>query len=358
MKNILYLICVIFLTAACSAVNGDKVSKLSDSDIKALKLARSDWVTPGRLADFACHANPNVRLSVAKNPITTVKTLERLSCDPVARVRAGVAKNSKTPETCLTNLSGDPSAEVIRAVAHNPSTPGTVLDQLADISDDQVHEALCKNPSTSSSSLGKMAKIGGSDVRLALAWNHNTPPAVLEDIYNHPSDDRSLAFEFQKALFRNPNTPLLIREKLRSKFEPAVEQRTITNHPVPLPPETIADREWAKKWGGVWSGEWSGELPDFYYTGDLRLLDDGTYDYKSVYSYRIETYLNNSLDTVRVETGKNIPHINFSGQWCVRSGKIIFDGKQESPLFPVADEKGQLTLLFPPINKPHTWIGW
>ena len=93
------------------------VAKNSTSPTVLYELSR---VTPP--ADSAI----DIRVLVARNTSTSVRTLEFLSKNSSSLVRLAVARNPKTSNSVLVDLAKDPADEVRNAVLKNPSLPNDV----------------------------------------------------------------------------------------------------------------------------------------------------------------------------------------------------------------------------------------
>jgi len=108
-------------------------------------LQKSDTIT-AMLTRLAHSDDMSARWAVAKNPHTSVETLEFLSNDTVNLVRALVATNRATPKPILQKLFND--EKIVRdGLSGNPSTPIKLLSILADDADAMVRMRVLENPS-------------------------------------------------------------------------------------------------------------------------------------------------------------------------------------------------------------------
>jgi len=118
------------------------------------------------LALLAKSSDMSARWAVAKNPHTSVTTLEFLAKDSVNLVRALVASNPATPFSLLEGFFHD--EKIVRdGLTGNPSTPTKYLNILADDSDRHVRIRVAENPSTPESTLKKLENDSDTDVSKA-----------------------------------------------------------------------------------------------------------------------------------------------------------------------------------------------
>lgn len=81
--------------------------KVTANETDFLKIVASQATTPSqRLSELAKHNDWNIRMAVAGNPSTTIRTLSLLAQDPIPVVRNKVVANSNCPPDIILNTIG------------------------------------------------------------------------------------------------------------------------------------------------------------------------------------------------------------------------------------------------------------
>ena len=71
----------------------------------------------------------NIRSSVARNPSSSISTLDYLSKDKDENVRSGVAENPRSSSSTLDYLSKDENKDVRSNFARNKNAPSYILEE-------------------------------------------------------------------------------------------------------------------------------------------------------------------------------------------------------------------------------------
>ena len=118
------------------------------------ELAQDVNTDKGILEILGGDENSSILLTVADNPNTPIKVLEKLSGtrlyvtdgNPYWGIRDSVAGNPSTPTDILEKLSADAESMVRMGVAGNPNTPIKVLIRLSKDKSYKVREVIADNP--------------------------------------------------------------------------------------------------------------------------------------------------------------------------------------------------------------------
>ena len=124
-----------------------------------------------------------VRLTVAKNPATSPKTLARLAKDRDRRVRAHAAAHPSTPSEALSSLTLDRDRLVRQRAAGHPKTPADALVGRATTTRFRLgperHE-VAMNSNSPPEALAILALDRNVRIRLEVAQNLSTPSDALD----------------------------------------------------------------------------------------------------------------------------------------------------------------------------------
>jgi hypothetical protein len=96
--------------------NARTFGELRAKDIDWLRWMAANIQDQGLLENMSQDPDPDLRMSVACNPMTPKPALGQLAEDPVVFVRRGVAQNCNTPTPLLARLRED-ADDVVRALA-------------------------------------------------------------------------------------------------------------------------------------------------------------------------------------------------------------------------------------------------
>jgi hypothetical protein len=136
-----------------------------------------ETTSPERLRELSGE-HFEVKAAVAKNPKTSIETLQNLAKETELSVLLALIQNEALPEALFEVIARHPHRAVPRMLATSPQTPPALLQQLS----------LCER----------------REVLLAVAKHPNTPPGTLEQLANHPR--REIFTTAQK----NPKNPLYV----------------------------------------------------------------------------------------------------------------------------------------------------
>lgn len=194
-------------------------------------------------------ADGSVRHAVAENPRTPVAVLERLATDLEPGVRARVAGNPLAPAIVLATLSHDEDSQVRAHTAGNPHLPLSVFEILLVDAEASVRRTALKNPalpadlvskaeaklvlSTRHSShdraaLAEMAAHKRAEVRMEVAFN----PSADADLLALLGGERRSAV-VRRAVAANPNTPAAVLGSLADDKDDQVLQAVAFNGATP-----------------------------------------------------------------------------------------------------------------------------
>jgi hypothetical protein len=145
--------------------------------------AEMDKVWPDGVDEKEVQEKINEDLNLARNPNTSLVTLDCLARNKEWNVRELVAKNPNTSPETLARLADDENKSVRFNAAGNPNTPPEVLARLADDKDGDVRSFVARNPNTPPETLARLAD-EECWVRCGVAQNPNTPPETLARLSN------------------------------------------------------------------------------------------------------------------------------------------------------------------------------
>lgn len=174
----------------------------------------------------------SVRVEVAKNPHTPLRTLRRLSWDS-HYVIAALPENPKTTPRMLRRLSRVQNTAVKAAVARNPKTPKRVLKRLSRENLSVVRE-VAGNPNISMRTSIYLALDDDLEARRRLSENPYTHHSALNYLIN---DDRSV--QMRVARNRNSSAKTLDRLHKDKMLSPEDESMMITIASNPSTPATL-----------------------------------------------------------------------------------------------------------------------
>ena len=175
------------------------------------------------LASLTADPSWLVRLNVAANPNSSLKTLQLLFKDPDEMVRAAVVKRDLSPEV-LTTFAHDPSWMVRCAVADNLKTLVVTVIYLSDDEEELVRSCVAANPNTPIDVLRKLTVDSSWLVRVSVTENVNLPINILKtfssdtDIRVRDSVDISRVERLQNFVNTLPSTTRVHAQLLAPSF--------------------------------------------------------------------------------------------------------------------------------------------
>lgn len=185
----------------------DKEAESDDWYTRCL-VAESSNAHPSTLEKLSKDKSDYIRMNVAKNPNCPLETLIKLSEDSELRVQYGVAENPKCPSEILDKMS-DNAILVRDEIAKNPNTSIKTLNKLSkDKYDSLTRRNVAKNPNTHPSTLNRLSNDKYQEVRKAVAGNPNTHPKTLNKLSNDKDKD------VRGSVAENPNTSDKTLEKM------------------------------------------------------------------------------------------------------------------------------------------------
>jgi hypothetical protein len=101
------------------------IGELRSEEIDWLRWMAANTNSRDLLEKLSQDSDPDVRMWVACNPLTSRLVLEKLAEDPIVFVRRGVAQNKSTPAHLLIKLNADPDTQVRILVQRNTTNKRT-----------------------------------------------------------------------------------------------------------------------------------------------------------------------------------------------------------------------------------------
>jgi hypothetical protein len=190
---------------------GEEFSAFGDDLV--LAVCANPATPAGLLARIAEKQNSSaVKQVIASNPSAPIEMLYEFAESEDVYLRKAVAINSKSDEAILLALKKDTSKLIQAIVFCKTGDPG--LDHVVETSSYRVLLAALEFTRVSNNTiLDKFANGSRSRIRSMIANYANTPPEILEKLGR--SDDNDV----QRAVVRNPNTPLSICQEIaRSRY--------------------------------------------------------------------------------------------------------------------------------------------
>lgn len=146
-------------------------------------------LTALEVAGLATHDDPEVRLSVAQDPLTPASALDILSDDEDVRVRREVSVHPNASARALAKLALDPDVEVSVHIVSRDDYPAEALTALASHPQESPRHLVALHPNTPTATLEALASDESAWVREAVAENERTPPEVVANLVDDIDSD-------------------------------------------------------------------------------------------------------------------------------------------------------------------------
>ena len=132
------------------------------------------------LGELSKDSNPDIRKSVAINPICSEEILAELFKDEETEVKVAVLLNSHTPLSILEEAASDDDLKSY--VARHPKVTPSILEILMENGDAKIRDYIAQNPMTPGEILSILAEDPEEQVRCSVALNPNVGEETLVNL--------------------------------------------------------------------------------------------------------------------------------------------------------------------------------
>ena len=178
-----------------------------------------------RAGRFGLERREQMQLQFARDPRATAGILHRIATEPMQALRAreAVALHRGTSPQTLSFLSRDADPEVRAAVALHSATPAKSLSKLSRDESLSVRAIAASHPSLPEKDLARLAKGTDAATRFEVAWSSAATPDLLEGL------GRDRNYLVRSGVGRNEQSSPSLLERLSGDRSPVVRESVAQN---------------------------------------------------------------------------------------------------------------------------------